>query len=180
MNQKHIGIILIIFGLLIGIFTYYVKLEDDARIEIYEQAYGSCYLEDGSCLHKDRNLYYLYVGLVMSVAMITFGIYLSFIAKFNISLVKDNDRNQNNSLTNSTPKEYTDNFNILLSALDEDERKVLSTIKSEEGITQSTLKFRVDMSKTKLSLVLKQLEKKSLVSKEKKGKTHTLYLKKNM
>ena len=66
----------------------------------------------------------------------------------------------------------------MLTGLDEDEKKVLTAVKEQDGISQSTLKYRVDLSKTKLSMVLSQLEKKGLVAKVKKGKINNIFLKK--
>ena len=53
-------------------------------------------------------------------------------------------------------------------------------MRDQEGITQNTLRLRVDMSKAKLSYVLRDLEKRDLITKVKKGKTHAVFLKKNM
>jgi len=38
--------------------------------------------------------------------------------------------------------------------------------------------YRVDLSKTKLSIVLSQLEKKGLIAKVKKGKINNIFMKK--
>jgi len=69
-------------------------------------------------------------------------------------------------------------FKILLTGLDEDEKKVITAVKEQDGISQSTLKYRTNLSKTKLSMVLSQLEKKGLIAKVKKGKTNDIFLKK--
>ena len=66
----------------------------------------------------------------------------------------------------------------MLTGLDEDEKKVLTAVKEQDGISQSTLKYRTDLSKTKLSVILSQLEKKGLIAKVKKGKTNDIFLKK--
>jgi len=69
-------------------------------------------------------------------------------------------------------------FKILMQGLGEEEKKVITSVKDQDGISQSTLKYRTDLSKTKLSMVLAQLEKKGLVTKVKNGKINNIYLKK--
>mgnify|MGYP001615807833 FL=1 len=69
-------------------------------------------------------------------------------------------------------------FKILLEGLDEDEKKIMQAVKEQDGISQSTLRYRIDLSKSKLSMVLSQLEKKGLISKVKKGKINNVFLKK--
>ena len=61
-------------------------------------------------------------------------------------------------------------------ALDPHEKKVMKSIKEHEGITQSTLRLRTDMSKAKLSYVLQELEKRNLIKRIKKGKTLQVFL----
>ena len=53
----------------------------------------------------------------------------------------------------------------------------LKKTKEQEGITQNTLRFKVDMSKAKLSYVLQDLEKRGLIKRVKKGKTFEVYTK---
>ena len=57
------------------------------------------------------------------------------------------------------------------------EAKVLRKIKEEEGITQSTLRLKLDMSKAKLSYVLQDLEKRELIKRVEKGKTLQIFSK---
>ena len=69
-----------------------------------------------------------------------------------------------------------DKFELILKAMDDNEKKVLKAIKEQEGITQSTLKFRTDLSKAKISQILTDFEKKNLVRRELKGKTYAVHL----
>src|SRR3989344_5975916 len=69
-------------------------------------------------------------------------------------------------------------FEVMLSALNEDEQKALRVIKSQPGIPQNTLRLKTDFSKAKLSMMLKGLESRGLVKKEASGKTYRIYLKK--
>ena len=68
-------------------------------------------------------------------------------------------------------------FDIIMKALDQFEQRVVKAVREQEGITQSTLRLRLDMSKAKLSYVLQELEKRGLIKRVKKGKTLSIYLK---
>ena len=61
-------------------------------------------------------------------------------------------------------------------ALDSYEKKVMKAVKEHDGITQNILRLRTDMSKAKLSYVLQELEKRSLIKRIKKGKTLQVFL----
>lgn len=71
-------------------------------------------------------------------------------------------------------------FETVLSVLSSDERAVLEAVSEQDGIKQSTLKYRVDFSKSKLSKILKDLEEvRGLITREKSGKTNKVYLKRS-
>jgi len=78
-----------------------------------------------------------------------------------------------------TQKTAEDEFNLLLRPLDENERKVLTAIKEQEGITQSTLKYRANLSKAKVSQILTDFEKKKIIARKAKGKTYEVFLTEN-
>lgn len=69
-------------------------------------------------------------------------------------------------------------FNIIKKALSEDERKVLDEIKKAGEITQDSLRIRLDWSKAKISTILTNLDKRSLIQRERIGKTYKVYLQK--
>ncbi len=60
--------------------------------------------------------------------------------------------------------------------LEEDEKKVLRIITENEGITQDSLHFRTGFSTSKVSMIVKKLEEKDLIYRERFGKTYRLYL----
>lgn len=60
--------------------------------------------------------------------------------------------------------------------LEEDEKKVLRIIAENEGITQDSLHFRTGFSTSKISMIIKKLEEKDLIYRERFGKTYRIYL----
>ena len=69
---------------------------------------------------------------------------------------------------------------LVLSVLTPDERKIITAVREQPGITQATLRLRTDMSKAKLSLLLKELEGRELIAKTGDGKTNTVHLKREL
>jgi ribosomal protein S25 len=163
MEKKKIGIGLIIIGIfLILVLSYFkVKLDEIADLSM-ELTGGECISGDGTCIHEEsKALIPSIIGYSLSGVIILLGIYFSLFDREKLS-----------------NKEKPDSkFDIILSALDESEQKVLKAVREQDGIQQSTLRFRTDLSKTKLSMVLKDLEKKNLVRKTVKGKTNLVFLK---
>ena len=80
MDQKQVGIIIIILGILMLSFTSYSHQRDVKAIQNVVQETGSCFLDDGTCLHEQSSKYN-FVGWVISTTVILFGIYLAFIDK---------------------------------------------------------------------------------------------------
>lgn len=110
------------------------------------------------------------VGLISFVAAL--GVYLLFFSTSEEAILKRLEEEKNRKIEE-------DKFELVLKAMDDNERKVLKAIREQEGITQSTLKFRADLSKAKISQILTDFEKKQLVKRELKGKTYAVYLTQN-
>ncbi|MBU0756634.1 MAG: MarR family transcriptional regulator [Nanoarchaeota archaeon] len=178
MNQKQIGIILIVIGIALTIFVFMAKEKEDKIIRQMVMDKGSCFLDDGTCLHDDRD-YSMYIfGWVISVSLLLFGIYLTFFDKTQQVLAEHQVKVS--SALREAKKHETKNgrFNAFLSGFSEEEQTILKAIKEQEGIKQSTLRFRTGMSKTKLSLLLKSLEERNIISRKPAGKTNEVFLRK--
>ena len=107
------------------------------------------------------------VGLISFIGAL--GIYLLFFSTSEEAILKRLEEEKNMKLDQ-------DKFQLVLKAMDENEQKVIKAIKEQDGITQSTLKFRTDLSKAKVSQILTDFEKKNLVKRELKGKTYSVHL----
>jgi DNA-binding transcriptional ArsR family regulator len=172
MNNKILGVVLIILSLFIGISFGFYKYQAEKDIRARLLPGGEC-PADGPCPHALLNqlVFPTYIILVVLVFLLSLGLYLVFFEKSEkaileeIKLVKKRDKD-------------VERFEVLLSALNEDEKKVIKAVKEQDGIMQSTLRLRTDMSKSKLSATLKELEKKNLVKRVEKGKTKLVFLKK--
>ncbi|MFH1641780.1 MAG: hypothetical protein ABIC04_02680 [Nanoarchaeota archaeon] len=175
MDQKHIGIILLIVSILIGSFVFIVQANNEAFTQEYMAKEGTCYLEDGTCLHKKDLPLYIF-GWAMAGALFLFGIYLSVFDKTQ-EMITQHQIKISGALESAKKQERDkDEFNAYLAGFSAEEQNVLKAIKDQEGIKQSTLRFRTNNSKTALSLILKGLEEKKIISRKPAGKTKEIYL----
>ncbi len=169
MDNKKLGIILLIVGILIVGAVYFVKVKEDSIINKVIAEQGSCFLSDGTCLHDDRSLMPYIVGWVLSAVIIALGIYLIFFERSQKEII--------NTLENQK-KMHTEEekVQILSKAMDEYEKRVYAAIREQDGITQTTLRYRTDLSKSKLSSILSDFEKKGLIKRVPKEKTLQVFL----
>ena len=115
-------------------------------------------------------LSHIAVGLISFIGAL--GIYLLFFSTSEEAILKRLEEEKHMKIEQ-------DKFELILKAMDDNEKKVLKAIKEQEGITQSTLKYRTDLSKAKVSQILTDFEKKHLIKREEKGKTYAVYLVEN-
>ena len=175
MNQRHIGIIIAIIGILLVVFVYMNKVREDKYIkEIMKQSNGSCFLEDGTCLHADRTFTLYLIGGSLAVSMAILGVYLIFFDKTQ-KVLAEHQVKVSSALKEAKEK---DEFTAFLSGFKQDEQAVLKAIKEQDGIQQSTLRYRTGMSKTSLSLMLQALEQRDIIKRKPSGKTNEIYLRK--
>ena len=107
------------------------------------------------------------------------GFYLLFFNKDEKEILEKYHHGQIEKINKKTKDVNENKFSLLLKPLDDNERKVLLAIKEQEGITQSTLRYRTDLSKAKISQVLTDFEKKDLIERKAKGKTYSVFLTEN-
>lgn len=78
--------------------------------------------------------------------------------------------------TNEKVKEVAQLPEMVKKLLKEDEKRVMEIIFENEGITQDSLHFRTGFSQSKVTMIIKKLEEKDLIVRERFGRTYKLYL----
>ena len=78
MDNKKLGIILLIIGILLASTLLFVKNREDAIIREVVMDQGTCFLDDGTCLHNDRDITGYIIGWIISAVIIALGLYLIF------------------------------------------------------------------------------------------------------
>ncbi|WP_230972198.1 helix-turn-helix transcriptional regulator [Archaeoglobus neptunius] len=65
---------------------------------------------------------------------------------------------------------------LIQNLLERDELTVMKIILENDGITQDSLHFRTGFSHSKISMIVKKLEEKNLIVRERFGKTYRIHL----
>lgn len=176
MDNKKLGIIILIFSLLFGgiIYNY---IDQTSR----EATKNNCMTRpECSSYNAVLNWSHFTIGLVF--AMFSLGFYLIFFSRSE-ALLRDAIKRLEEE-KERIEKEYkikisNEKFNAILKTLDPNEQKILKIIKENEGISQNTLRVKAELSKAKVSQVLTYFVKKNIIRKEEKGKTYSIYLSEN-
>lgn len=186
MNQKQLSIFLIILGIALAGLFYKIKLDNEQIIqermrEATTDGTASCFLDDGTCLHEQKNTTFI-VGEGLSLLLFALGLYLLFFdtTKETKELIaKQSEQNVQiaTALKQSVEEKKKDErFTAFLAGFSDDERKILSAVHEQDGILQSTLRFRTGLTKTDVSLILKEFEEKGYISKKPEGNTNKVFL----
>ena len=164
MENKKLGMLFIFFSIVFLIFLFYFSFSLNEK-----SSKLGCNANKG-CMSVKNFLTATNIGFGFFGFMFGLGFYLLFFNKTEAMILKKLEEEKNK-------KTNDEKFKIILKALDPFERKVIEAVKEQNGITQNTLRLRVNMSKAKLSYVLQELEKRNLIKRVKKGKTLEVWLK---
>ena len=177
MNTKTIGYALIMIGLAISLLLVGIKLSHDAHIRVYVMETGSCFLDDGTCLHATNEIYYFIAGWIMGFSLILLGIFM-ILSYENYRRVDKENREVLSEIRKVREEESVNkSFESFLKGFSDDEKKVLRIIREQQGIKQNTLRLKAELSKTGLSLMLQSLEGRGIIEKKSEGKTNRVFLK---
>lgn len=165
MDNKKLGILLVAISLVfLGFLVYFSDALENRSEEM------GCVADSIDCIQVESNLSVTHFAFGFFGFMLALGIYILFFNKTEERIMKKLDDEKNQKIND-------EKFKYVLMALDDYERKVLKAVKEQDGITQNTLRLRTDMSKSKLSYVLQELEKRKLIKRVSKGKTLEIWLK---
>lgn len=167
MDNKKIGIIILIITVILGIIIFSII----NRLNATSKELGCFPNKDCITIEKSLSISHIAVG-ILSFAF-ALGFYLILFSKGEKAILDRLEKDERF-------KSREEKFNILLKGLDEFERKIINVVRNEQGITQNTLTLRVNLSKAKVSQVLTMLEKKDLIKRVKKNKTLAVYLRDNI
>ena len=166
MENKKLGFVILSISAIASILVYGfmgVLNKQNAALQCYPT---------NECQRVESllGLSHVSVGLISFIGAL--GVYLLFFSTSEEAILKRLEEDKNKAIKQ-------DKFELILKSMDENEKKVLKAVKDQGGITQSTLKYRADLSKAKISQVLTDFEKKHLIKRELKGKTYAVYLTEN-
>lgn len=173
MDNKKLGILLIIISSIIlvtlAITGYSIYKAYQTEIDRYGEL---CPTDPDICPHEQRTraMIPIYVASIFLIGTIALGAYLIFFEKSQKAIISTLEKQKQ-------VQTEDEKFNILMKGLSEEEQKIIKAVKEQDGITQQTLRLRVDMHKSKLSILLTNLEKKGLIKRVDEGKTNKVYLK---
>ena len=164
MENKKLGLILIIIALFVGgLIVYYTSLLSNQA-----QALGCFPNSECFAIEKGLSMSHLAIGIFSFI--LALGFYLLFFNKTEKAILEKLEKEKEEKIEEGK-------FEMLMKALDPYEQKVLKAVKEQDGITQNTLRLRIDMSKAKLSYVLQELEKRGIIKRVEKSKTLAIHLK---
>ncbi len=170
MDNKKLGTILVIIGVIVVAVILSIRIQQEILVDKIVEQEGSCFLDDGTCLHEGRSSIIYTIGWIIAAVVLALGLYMIFFEKSQKEILDTLEKHKRIQVDE-------EKLDILMKGLDEDEKRVIKAVKGQDGITQQTLRLRTDMHKSKLSIVLERLEKKGLIAREDKGKTKQVFLK---
>lgn len=181
MDYRIIGYFLILAGVLQLAIGFVAK--DQINTLKLAQLPPSCHVgnDPNTCaILKDSVDAHIVLLWLIGILQIAIGAYMGFFEKEHAEAKLQHRQILNQVTKMGKEKDLDDRFEILLKGLDEPEQKILRAVRAHDGIGQNTLAIRTELSKTKVSLVISDLEKRNLVRKVPEGKTNRIFLKQAM
>ncbi len=174
MNQKHIGIGIIIASLILlaAIISFRIELNNVA-MKVVEENQGVCII-DGSCIHEETAYpVQTYGGIIVASLLFALGVYLTIASKkANAEYGKEHSKAH---MEEDVSREEIEKRHKLLN---EEEKKVIALLKEADGtMFQSDLVDKSGFTKVKVTRILDVLEGKRLVERKRRGMTNVVILK---
>ena len=163
MENKKLGVLLILIGLFVGgIIVYYTDI-------LSKQSQNSGCFSNPDCFALEKGLSVSHIAVGIFSFILALGFYLLFFNKTEKAILEKLEKDKEEKIEDAKLK-------MLMKALDPFEQNVIKAVREQDGITQNTLRIRINMSKAKLSYVLQSLEKKGIIKRIEKGTTLSIHL----
>lgn len=175
MKQKHIGYFFYSFSTILTIYLFILLTNLSEITNEYFSDKGSCFLESGRCLHGSLQGLTI-AGISIIISLYLFSTYLAFFDKKGLGKEKSYEKISESLKAAKNAEKSKDEFKAFLAGFNDEEKKVLQIIHDNEGILQSTLKFKADMSKSSLSIMIKDFQSRNIVKRKPHKKSYELYL----
>ena len=167
MLNKRLGIVISVVSVLIGIIIFYII----SKLGTMGRELG-CYPSTAECLRVENFFSVSHIAMGVIAFLFSLGIYLIFFSKGEEAIIERLEDSKNKSIKD-------ERFSILLKGLDEYEKRILKLVREQQGITQSSLGLKAELSKAKISQVVSELERKKLIKRVNKKKSYMLYFLEN-
>jgi len=164
-NLKRIGIVLIIVGVIVGIFGYWLKSYNDSIAQVQLNETGTCYLPNGTCLHATSDSIF-YVTTAIAIFLVALGTYL-ILMKGGPHTTKKIE-----SVIEKKPIAETGKLSPEL-------RQIYDVIIQSNGaILQGEIVSKSGMDKVKVSRLLDKLEMLGMIERRRHGMSNLVVVKK--
>lgn len=160
LGTKQIGMLLLVVSIMMGLSVFFIANSAQASHEAACEAECGSVHEDHTC-PMERPVYEsigYYFSISFAIIIGISGFYMMFSGVESLVLGGNNK------------------LDSLMLYLKDDEKNVIEEIRKQNGIKQSTLKYRVDFSKSKLSHLVNDLVNRGLIRREEAGKTYKLFV----
>jgi len=166
MQNRKLGVVIIVLTVLVGGVLLNLLSNTNAKSEE-----ASC-IQNKECQTISSAIGISNLGIGFLFGLLFLGLYLIVFDRSDVA-IKQLDYQKDN-----LKKE--EKLKIINMMLTQNEKSVFNAIMEQEGITQQTLRIRTNLSKSTVSEILSDFEKKNMIKRVSKGKTYSIYLTSNI
>lgn len=160
-SKKTVGGLLAGSAVVFGGILYYTIQSLTARTQVL-----GCMLDTPGCAQVATGLSASHVAVGFLSALFSLGLYF---------LLFYNDRSEELLERERVRRSREEQAELLGKVMTEGERALLSAVLKEEGILQSTLSYRTNLTPGRVSQVLGQFEERGLVRRMPEGRSFRVY-----
>ncbi len=176
LNDKQLGLVLIIIGILIVIPGTVLKIYEGVQVQANFD--NPLCTNDPNCKSSLSGLFPVAIFWFIGAIILSYGFLLRRSDELD-EAIKSSDLKINEEFKKAKKKaREKDSFIKFQKGFTEDEIDIINIIHTKEGITEKQLEKRVSIPNNKFKSILNNLEKKGFIEKMVDNNTFKLYLKK--